>query len=241
MKVFNQQELVKPILILILILYACLNTVWAEIVQAQALVPVTISIRYMDGTPAKGEEVTLLSQPDYIAQTAVTDENGLSIFNVSRGIYEIRFDASLDPVSALAVAEGGMMNFGITVGDEAISYHFTLDNGLVYFDSTPDATVPSPIIPELKDLHFIGGAGEPTPTSLSGTIVLEMKETVTPEVSKTAVSPNITRQATHTPIPERLAVNQDGSATNGLLLIGAIAVGMLLGGIIFVINRIRKG
>ena len=140
-------------------------------VAGQTAVPVTISVRSTDGSPVVGEAVTVLSQPDYIAQTAVTDDAGQALFNLPRGLYEIQFTAALDAVSALAVAEGGMAGFGITVGDAAITYFFTFqDDGHVYFDSTPDAVAPSPIIPDLEDLHFIGGAGQATPTPLMITL-----------------------------------------------------------------------
>ena len=42
-------------------------------VAGQTAVPVTISVRSADGSPVVGTEVTLLSQPDYTAQTAVTN------------------------------------------------------------------------------------------------------------------------------------------------------------------------
>lgn len=140
-------------------------------VTGQTAVPVTISVRSTDGSPVVGTAVTLLSQPDYTAQTAVTDEAGQALFNLPRGLYEIQFTATLDAVSALAVAEGGLAGFGITVGDGAITYFFTFqDDGHVYFDSAPEAAVPSPIMPDLKDLHFIGGAGAATPTPLMITL-----------------------------------------------------------------------
>ena len=140
-------------------------------VAGQTAVPVTISVRSADGAPVVGTEVTLINQPDYTAQTTVADAAGQALFNVPRGLYEIQFTADLDDVSALAVAEGGMAGFGITVGDAAITYSFTFqDDGHVYFDSMPDASVPSPIMPELEDLHFIGGAGVATPTALMITL-----------------------------------------------------------------------
>ena len=112
-------------------------------IAGQTAVLVTISVRSADGSPVTRETVTLLSQPDYTAQTAVTDDAGQALFNLPRGLYEIQFTADLDDVSALAVAEGGMAGFGITVGDAAITYYFTFqDDGHVYFDSTPDAAAP---------------------------------------------------------------------------------------------------
>lgn len=151
-------------------------------VMGQTAVPVTISVRNADGAPVVDTEVILLSQPDYTAQTAVTDRAGQVLFNVPRGLYEIQFTAALDDISALAVAEGGMAGFGITVGDAAITYSFTFqDDGHVYFDSKPDAPAPSPIMPALEDLHFIGGAGQVTPTplmiTLAGATALPVIET----------------------------------------------------------------
>jgi hypothetical protein len=68
----------------------------------------------------------------------------------------------LDDLSALAVAEGGLHGFGLTVGDGDITYRFTFhSDGRVYFDAAPESAVPSPIIPEPDDLHDWAA---PTPT-----------------------------------------------------------------------------
>jgi hypothetical protein len=98
-----------------------------------------------------------------------------------------------------------MAGFGITVGDAAITYSFTFqDDGHVYFDSTPDATVPSPIMPELEDLHFIGGAGAATPTALPGIIALvEAVPTATQASIETAVSAHLVTPNAGTPTSQQ--------------------------------------
>lgn len=142
---------------------------------ATPAVPVTIVVRTATGAPVIGEEVRLIHHPSLTTETAVTNRDGHCVFHVPRGLYEVAFTPPLDDVSALAVAEGGLHHFGITVGDAAISYHFTFDtDGHVYFDDTPQAATPSPIKPRLVDLHFIGGAGQPTPTLLSATAFTAM-------------------------------------------------------------------
>ena len=155
---------------------------------AQTAVPVTIVIRTADGAPVVDEEVRLIHQPSLTTETAVTNTGGQCVFRVPRGLYEVAFTPRLDAVSALAVAEGGLHGFGITVGDEAITYHFTFQaDGYVYFDDTPAAATPSPIKPRLADLHFIGGAGQPTPTPLPPTEIADGAiQAMTPDPTVTA-------------------------------------------------------
>jgi hypothetical protein len=73
---------------------------------------------------------------------------------VTAGLYQVLFNRPLDDLSALALAEGGLDGFGLTVGDDDISYHFTFhEDGRVYFDAAPESAVPSPLIPEPGDIH----------------------------------------------------------------------------------------
>lgn len=154
----------KHLFLIVLILIITVQATWPVRLAAQTAVPVTIVIRAADGAPVAGEAVRLIRHPSLTTETAVTNTGGRCIFHVPRGLYEVAFTPQLDALSALAVAEGGLHNFGITVGDQAITYHFTFQaDGHVYFDGAPAAATPSPIQPRLQDLHFIGGAGPATP------------------------------------------------------------------------------
>jgi hypothetical protein len=76
-------------------------------------------------------------------------------------LYQVLFERPLDQVSALALAEGGLRGFGVTVGDTDIVYHFTFhSDGHAYFDGAPEAAVPAPLIPAFDALH---GGVAPTP------------------------------------------------------------------------------
>jgi len=123
-----------------------------------------IRLRNSDGTAVTGETVILQRLPEEehitpaLRQTqgdkCETNANGECTWYVGRGLYQVLFAWPLDDISALAVAEGGLRGFGVTVGDEPIAYHFTFhSDGRVYFDAAPEATMPSPIIPSLDALH----------------------------------------------------------------------------------------
>lgn len=133
-------------------------------VQAQSAT-VTIRIRQENGTPVPLEEVRIVWLPGQEAQMALTDQSGTAQFTLPRGMYEVHFSPPLDEVSLLAVAEGGLSSFGITVGDEAIAYSFVYhSDGRLYFDETPNSESATPIIPLLAELHFVNGVQQPTPT-----------------------------------------------------------------------------
>lgn len=143
--------------------------------QTDGDIRLQIRLRYSDGTAVAGETVILqrLPEEEPIAQAlrqaqgdnCETDTNGECTWYVGRGLYQVLFERPLDDISALAVAEGGLRGFGITVGDEDIAYHFTFhSDGRVYFDAAPEAAVPSPIIPVGETLHG-GAAPTPVPTS----------------------------------------------------------------------------
>lgn len=139
--------------------------------QAGDTVTLTVRLRAADGKPVAGEPVVLqwLPDEDVVPPSCRTNATGACTWLVARGLYQVLFARPLDGVSALALAEGGLSGFGLTVGDEAITYHFTVhDDGRVYFDAAPDAEMPVPIIPTPELLQ--GGvaptetaAPEPTP------------------------------------------------------------------------------
>jgi hypothetical protein len=117
----------------------------------------TLWIRLRDpgGTGVEDEVVTLERLPaeEPVTPDCTTDRNGECAWLVEPGLYQVRFDRPLDELSALAVAEGGLSGFGLTVGSRPITYHFVFhSDGFVYFDTRPDAARPSPLIPSLADL-----------------------------------------------------------------------------------------
>lgn len=147
--------------------------------QAQEDVQLRIRLRYTDGTAVFGETVILerlpalrQAQGDTLRQAqddaCTTDTYGACTWSVTPGLYQVLFTRPLDDLSSLAVAEGGLTGFGLTVGDGDIAYHFTFHiDGRVYFDAAPDSAVPLPIIPEPEDLHE-WPAPTPTITAESG-------------------------------------------------------------------------
>ena len=143
---------------LIFILLATVQPVFAQTAT------VSIRLRELDGRPISQESVRIVKHPEFTEQTAVTGLDGRADFQLSRGIYEVHLSTMLDDVSALAVAEGGLEGFGITVGDDEIEYSFVFNTDeRFYFDATPEQETASPIIPQLDDLHFIPGI-HPTST-----------------------------------------------------------------------------
>ncbi len=119
-------------------------------------VALTIQLRASDGTPLVGAAVILEQLPDAAAMRpdCLTHSDGTCQWFVTPGLYQVRFPAySFDDLSALALAEGGLSGLGVTVGEEAIRYAFTVqDDGHVYFDATPDAAAPTPRLPTQTDL-----------------------------------------------------------------------------------------
>jgi len=161
---------------------------WTGIAFAQTTgdIQLQIRLRNSDGTAVTGETIILqrLPEEEPITPDCTTDANGECTWYVKRGLYQLLFERPLDDISALAVAEGGLRGFGITVGEEDITYHFTFhSDGRVYFDAAPEAAVPSPIIPSLDALH---SGTAPTPALNDEPV----EETPTPEpanASDTAV------------------------------------------------------
>ena len=124
--------------------------------QVSDEVTLTIQLRASDGTPLAGATIILEQLPDAAARgpECQTDQADLCTWLVIPGLYQVRFPAySLDDLSSLALAEGGLSGLGVTVGEEAIRYAFTLQtDGHIYFDATPDAAAPTPCLPIETDL-----------------------------------------------------------------------------------------
>ena len=128
-------------------------------------VTLRIRLRAADGRPLSGEPITLQRLPDEesVLPECTTDAQGACAWRVGRGLYQVLFARPLDGVTALALAEGGLRGFGLTVGEADVTYHFTLHgDGHVYFDAAPEAAVAAPIIPTPDPLHG-GVAPLPTP------------------------------------------------------------------------------
>lgn len=132
--------------------------------QDDSLVSLQIWLRASDGSAVVGEPIILQRLPEEEdippalrqAQGLAcrTDADGMCVWRVQQGLYQVLFDRPLDGVSALAVAEGGLSGLGITVSDVPIAYHFTFQSdGRVYFDASPEAAVPSPVITEPDELR----------------------------------------------------------------------------------------
>jgi len=147
-------------------------------------VTLTVQLRAIDGASLGGEIIILERLPDAaaISPACQTNQGGLCTWRVTRGLYQVRFPAyTLDDLSALALAEGGMSGLGVTVGEAAIRYAFTVqEDGHVYFDATPDAAAPTPRLPTETDLAggvfispVVRGVTEPTTTS---TLVTQLPE-----------------------------------------------------------------
>jgi hypothetical protein len=153
----------------------CLSVIAGAIVaKADETVRLEIRLRDVGGTAVAGEPVILERLPEEEPMPCLTDADGACAWQVGRGLYQVLSDRPLDQVSALALAEGGLRGFGVTVGDTDIVYHFTFHNdGHAYFDGAPDAAVPAPLIPSL---HALQGGVAPTPVlPVMGTDVTPMR------------------------------------------------------------------
>lgn len=120
------------------------------------LVALQLWLRDDTGAPVSGAIVQLQRFPEDepTLPDCRSDAQGQCAWRVPPGLYQVRFDRPLDPVSAAAVAEGGLEGLGLTVGERDITYHFVFpaDNH-VYFDAAPAAAIPAPIIPAWDDLY----------------------------------------------------------------------------------------
>ena len=161
--------------------------------QSGDTVPLRIQIRDEAGAPVAGERVRLERLPDaeLVRPIYTTGMAGRCTWHVGRGLYQVLFSRPVDDVSALALAEGGLRGFGLTVGEEAVTYHFTFHgDGHPYFDAAPEADVPVPIIPT-PDVHHGGVAPTAVPVE-PVTATLPAVVTPTPAASpagRTSLAP----------------------------------------------------
>ena len=196
---------------------ACLMIAPAHAAEASTL---TVQLRQSDGTAVVDEPVSLERLPDenLIPPICQTDNHGRCTWQVERGLYQVLFAQPLDTISTLALAEGGLRGFGLTVGDTPVTYHFTFhSDGRIYFDATPGAAIPSPVIPVGEILH--GGV---VPTQVPLAIVTE------------SAAP--TRVPEATPMPET-AGDQTSGGWRLLLFIGS---GLGIGGSLHIWSRQRQ-
>lgn len=183
-----------------------------SLLQATNAVPLRLVLRSADGAPLVGEPVTLERLPDAetVLPACLTDAAGACAWAVAPGLYQVRFARPLDPVSRLALAEGGLSGFGLTVGERPVTYHFTLaGDDHVYFDAAPEAARPDPVIPSLADL-------EPAPDVA----------TATPGVVETPLAVTLVRLDEGT-VPRLPGETADRPRWQLLLALG---LGLLLGG-----------
>jgi hypothetical protein len=195
----------------------CLSVI-AGAISAQADETVRLEIRLRDagGTAVTGESVILERLPEEEPMPCLTDDTGACAWQVGRGLYQVLFERPLDQVSALALAEGGLRGFGVTVGDTDIVYHFAFhSDGHAYFDGAPDAAVPAPLIPSL---HALQGGVAPTPVLP----VMGNGRTATPVPSE---------------VPETPATSAGGQTYRLLFF---IALGLAAGGGLHAWSRLRR-
>lgn len=194
-------------------------------------VALSIHLRVADGSPVAGEPVTLQRLPDEepILPACTTDAQGTCTWYVGRGLYQVLFERPLDEVSALALAEGGLHGFGLTVGEAPIAYHFTLHNdGHVYFDAAPEAASPAPIIPTLDLLH---GGVEPTPSFAE---TLEPEPTDGQVVEQLPLDSDVVDEDNVTQPP---AKNNETSSRQGWRLVLLVGLGLVIGGGVYLLRH----
>ena len=156
----NQQLSVR--LARIIFLFAVLFMLPAGVLaQEETAIPLRIRLRTADGSAVVGETVVLerLPEEEAVSPDCLTDTAGQCTWSVAPGLYQVLFSRSIDDISALEVAEGGLRGLGLTVGLTAVTYHFTFHSDTrVYFDAAPDSAVPEPIIPAETHQHGHGAA-----------------------------------------------------------------------------------
>ena len=201
-------------------LFSLVPVTYAPVSREVAL---TIQLRASDGAPLVGEDIILEQLPDAAAEgpECQTNQEGLCTWLVAPGLYQVRFLAyTLDDLSALALAEGGLSGLGVTVGESAIRYAFTVQaDGHVYFDAMPNAAAPTPRLPVQTDLS-------------GGVVISSAMSLVTPsQVTSTPVMPE----------PQAGAVARDARPQSGWQTVIAIGGGLFLGVMVWLSQRYRNG
>ena len=184
--------------------------------------PLQIQLRYSDGTAVTGEPLSLERLPQAIPMACVTDDNGRCTWWVGRGLYQLLFERPLDQISALSLAEGGLRGFGLTVGEAAITYHFTFQpDGHAYFDAAPEAAVPEPILPQF---HSLQGGTMPLLEGTTAEATMPLSQTATPATPEPEIvgSPTLVGPTSDNPGP---------------LLLLLLGLGILLGGSVHLLQQ----
>ena len=173
---------------LLFLLALMLANTGVVLAQDETTVPLRIRLRASDGSAVVAELLVLERLPDeeVVEPVCLTDATGQCTWYVEPGLYQVLFTRPLDEISALAVAEGGLRGLGLTVGQTAVTYHFTLHSDAhVYFDAAPDSAVPEPIIPAETHQH---GHGANIPASVDSAETPDHHETATPLPSSVSVT-----------------------------------------------------
>ena len=137
-----------------------------------------LRLRYPDGRPAAGVEVSLLKMPDRAPvgwqntdNACQTDAQGECIWQIFGGLYEFSFPAGLmpDPITLTELGEGGLNNLSVFL-DQDFTMGIVLADPLteaagdtLFFDRAPDEPLPQFYIPGPEDArqhHLV-----PSPTS----------------------------------------------------------------------------
>lgn len=144
-----------------------------------------LKLRYPDGRPAVGVEVSLLKLPDRAPvgwqntdSACQTDTQGLCVWQLFGGLYEFSFPEGFapDPITLTELGEGGLNNLsvlldrnyfmGIVLADPLTG---SFGNSL-FFDQTPDEPVPQFHIPGPEDSrqhHLV-------PTPINNLVVVDL-------------------------------------------------------------------
>lgn len=202
--------------------------------QQSLIVEVTVQLRDATGQPLTGESLTLATFLTDVNATmrCQTDADGRCRWAVEPGLYELLSARPLDAVSRLALAEGGLRGYGLTVGETPITYHFVLHSDTrLHFDAAPEAVQPQPIIPVADPDHTHGIAVPTEPPIPPATASAEPTDArATPEETPWAIA-TTTRQTSTT-----------GSQLSRILtVIGYIGLGLAVGGGLHWWTRRRAG
>jgi hypothetical protein len=204
---------------LLFLLALMLANTGVVLAQDETTVPLRIRLRASDGSAVVAELLVLERLPDeeVVEPVCLTGTTGQCTWYVEPGLYQLLFTRPLDEISALAVAEGGLRGLGLTVGQTAVTYHFTFhSDDHVYFDAAPDATVPEPVIPAETHQHGPGAAVTPP---------VDSAETATSRPNSVAITTT------------EISAETTGQAWRPLVY---IILGLLLGSGLHLLQRLRR-